>query len=652
MKIFDEDYKVLKLICKGELKEVHNLSNTAKSILLHYSKKSDSKISKYVKESFTELNISDKDFIRLAIYKSNFINNIKGYVLTLKQLHILNNLDKFITIISQHKKCDKEILIKIIDHGISLNESLDEVLERCSKLYEKCFISATQVEKLYNERQYCKNIDFDKEIKDVDKFIEESKCRFRQEDLRKLYLRKKFTDKGKTLDVFDRTIKNYILQMNLYDYYEILNKLEELTGVKYNKKSIDILKNEYDVSLYYYQQNGTVSSNLLFANKVLDDVKNSKTKFLDIKQLEVYANYFTRAESLSKKDDIKQIIKNIEELGYKLSPRYIKHLNSLKLSSGYIMIGDQVLTDNKTNKQLKKGNMYQYHHKVGEGSLKLKENKSDPLKDDNYNMPKRKYKRNDLLPSEVVNTFDQNQCLSDYQTDIISLESMNDAFKQDRSNVYRTSNKKCYILSDIIRTWSNNLSLYDSQSLRVVPQYPKNFDNTLVEPEFANEIYRAAIRNDKWKSGDNAIDLILSNGELLNDIYRFITTYSYIEKYYDDLSKEYKDDVALWNKRDLLAISWMKKLYKKYNIPDNGYRKYNFIKSGKTAVEVFISCFITAYIINNGFIATYDNNDITTLKWVKSNSKVCKKSQGYDPETGGLWILDPCKPCMKDIVVV
>lgn len=75
-------------------------------------------------------------------------------------------------------------------------------------------------------------------------------------------------------------------------------------------------------------------------------------------------------------------------------------------------------------------------------------------------------------------------------------------------------------------------------------------------------------------------------------------------------------------------------IYEKHKITNIGYRKFDFIKSGKTAVEISISCLIISYLLKSGFYIKTDNN---IFEWVKSIN-TCSDNI--------------CRECFKDKLVI
>jgi hypothetical protein len=249
------------------------------------------------------------------------------------------------------------------------------------------------------------------------------------------------------------------------------------------------------------------------------------------------------------------------------------------------------------------------------------------------------------------NQFDSKvHCMAPYRYDPVSLETMDDQYRLEPQTIGRTPEGHCFVLRSLIESWDAGLSFFDPQSGMVVPQYPRD-PATRDEPMKPADIlglYRYAIRTGQWLSRDDnqrAIDQLLSmNSGLLADLYSFIKMYDRLVIHYASLPDD-QQDAGAWNRRDLQAIRWMQKLYQNHNIPNNGYRKFSDIASGRNAPEVYYSCLLTAYLVISGWRIVVTNPDGDNmpehpqLKWEIADGP-------NKPCDGAV-----CRPCVRDWIV-
>ena len=242
---------------------------------------------------------------------------------------------------------------------------------------------------------------------------------------------------------------------------------------------------------------------------------------------------------------------------------------------------------------------------------KLKRGKTDiPLSELNKNIIKIYRVPNIIKPQKEV---DLNKIDSIYQQSIITFETVDEIFKDDPDNII-VIGRKAYILDEIIPAWIAGFSLFDCQSRRVKPQYPKDLVGNFVKPNEIHIVLATALKKPELKKMIEISPLqIFFDYKLTIDLYNTAIRLRNIESYY---SKQKTIDEETWNRRDLLAGMLINELYLKYNslvvMNSKGYRIYTDIISDKNGYQVFLSCFLTRMFVKKHTLLRFENS----LRWV------------------------------------
>ena len=242
---------------------------------------------------------------------------------------------------------------------------------------------------------------------------------------------------------------------------------------------------------------------------------------------------------------------------------------------------------------------------------KLKRGKTDiPLSELNKNIIKIYKVPNIIKPQKEV---DLNKIDSIYQQSIITFETVDEIFKDDPDNII-VIGRKAYILDEIIPAWIAGFSLFDCQSRRVKPQYPKDLVGNFVKPNEIHIVLAATLKKPELKKMIEISPLqIFFDYKLTIDLYNTAIRLRNIESYY---SKQKTIDEETWNRRDLLAGMLINELYLKYNslvvMNSKGYRIYTDIISDKNGYQVFLSCFLTRMFVKKHTLLRFENS----LRWV------------------------------------
>jgi len=238
--------------------------------------------------------------------------------------------------------------------------------------------------------------------------------------------------------------------------------------------------------------------------------------------------------------------------------------------------------------------------------------------------------------------------LGNYQTDPAELETMDMLYQNAPQNVYVTPDKKCYYLPTILTRWESSFSLYDSQSVRVVPQYPSDYDQAPMPPDLIRDIwYQALHNNPETKQQYPLLDVLIDHGSnLLDDLYSFILGYDRLTRAYEVAPLAIQNDPAAPNRRDLQAIHQLEGIYGRNHLPNYGWRKYSFIKSerGLEGTQVFYQCVLVSFFRFHRWKTVHggldDRGKPIDLRWVR--------------EPGPCMMIgdrDPCRPCLQDYLV-
>jgi hypothetical protein len=242
------------------------------------------------------------------------------------------------------------------------------------------------------------------------------------------------------------------------------------------------------------------------------------------------------------------------------------------------------------------------------------------------------------LPSTYDNV---THCHKMYQTNVVTFDPIEDTIKSDPTDVINLDDNypgRMVIVSDYVSLWRCNLTLVDPNSRRVKPQYPRDIvSNEEMPPIDIYKILNRAVENFNVINDDNdPLWFILKDSKLLTDIYNFIQFKTSLDKAYSLLPKP---DLGAWNRRDLILIEEVKKIYQKHGIKTYGWRLYTNIISEKSAVEVFETCIMVAKLIEKFELKKDADGE---YNWIPTNRIKC-----HDLYEGK----DPCRPgVMSDIV--
>lgn len=227
-------------------------------------------------------------------------------------------------------------------------------------------------------------------------------------------------------------------------------------------------------------------------------------------------------------------------------------------------------------------------------------------------------------------------CHQRYQINVVTFDPIEDSIKNDPSDVINLDNAypgRLVVVSDYISLWRSNLTLLDSNSRRVKPQYPRDIiTNEEMLPIDIYKILNRAIENFHVINDDNdPLWFLLKDSRLLTDIYNFIQFKGKLDNAY---LKLVKPDLGAWNRRDLILINEIRKIYQRNGIKTYGWRLYTNIISEKHAVEVFETCIMVAKLIEK-FELKRDHEG--EYNWIPtSQSKTHDQYEGKDPCRAGV----------------
>jgi hypothetical protein len=318
------------------------------------------------------------------------------------------------------------------------------------------------------------------------------------------------------------------------------------------------------------------------------------------------------------------------ELTYNKIITYAK-TRKLSLNGGTVNVRNRVMESIRRGRvhyvdiignfhKVSKDKLLQYGQEInglimGEGELQIERQVYDP---NPKLMSRSALKLVRIVPIDC-NVNLSSYCLPMYRQDPLTQEDLSEI--SDLQMIYADSNKRCYYLPSILSIWENSFTFYDTTSCRVVPSYPKDIHGGYMDPSTVILVYHTARARGMDLSPYPLLNLLVSNEGVMYDLYRFINQYEELVIYYDRLAKSYREDLGLWNRRDLLAYDLIRQLYTRHNIPFNGCRKYTNIKSGpgRNGTQIFYQAILVAFFISKNYGITFDVDDTGNpqeLKWI------------------------------------
>lgn len=242
-----------------------------------------------------------------------------------------------------------------------------------------------------------------------------------------------------------------------------------------------------------------------------------------------------------------------------------------------------------------------------------------------------------ILPLPLPGQYDNDlHCHKRYQINLVTFDPIEDSIKSDPSDVINLDNSypgRLVVVSDYISLWRSNLTLMDPNSRRVKPQYPRDIiSNEEMLPIDIYKILNRAIDNYHVINDDNdPLWYLLKDSRLLTDIYNFIQFKGKLDNAY---LKLVKPDLGAWNRRDLILINEVRKIYQRNGIKTYGWRLYTNIISEKNAVEVFETCIMVAKLIEKFELKRDSEGE---YNWIPtSHLKAHDQYEGKDPCRAGV----------------
>lgn len=254
---------------------------------------------------------------------------------------------------------------------------------------------------------------------------------------------------------------------------------------------------------------------------------------------------------------------------------------------------------------------------MGEGELQLERQPSDPPRIILKTKIHPQYKI--VEPINDPGKF-ETRCKGVYLTDPVTLEDLDEM--GDPNMIYVDGEQRCYYLPSIIASWEQGLCMYDSESRRVVPSYPRDVHGEFLDPSLVVSVYRTAISRGIDKKEYPMMHLLVENSNFLNDVYRFIQEYERLTQEYDHIHRLHPEDQGLWNRRDLLAYDLLVQIYERYNLKFNGGRKYTNIRSGpgRNGTQIFYQATLVSFLLFHNYnpvAESGDDGNPQNLRWVQ-----------------------------------
>ena len=253
---------------------------------------------------------------------------------------------------------------------------------------------------------------------------------------------------------------------------------------------------------------------------------------------------------------------------------------------------------------------------MGEGELQIERQPSDPPRVVLRAQTNPQYK---IVEPIKDNVKFEARCRGVYLTDPVTLEDLDDLGDPDL--VYVDGEQRCYYLPNILASWEQGFCMYDSESRRVVPSYPRDVHGEFLDPSVIVSVYRTAIARGVDKKEYPMMHLLVENSNFLLDVYRFIQEYDQLTQEYDQISQLHPEDQGLWNRRDLLAYDLLDKVYKRYSLRFNGARKYTNIVSGpgRNGTQIFYQAILVAFLLSHDYhpiAESGEDGNPQNLRWV------------------------------------
>jgi hypothetical protein len=247
----------------------------------------------------------------------------------------------------------------------------------------------------------------------------------------------------------------------------------------------------------------------------------------------------------------------------------------------------------------------------------------------------------EFVPGRTANTIPDfvtnidKYCLSGNQTDITGDDIVD---IPDKSQIYVGQNKTCFVFESIFSRFELSFGLFDNQSSRVTPMYPCDYNNTPIHPQILRDM-RRVYPNVGFEKKYPALHILLQSGKFLDNIYTFLELTRQLITAFNKVSDDHPNDAGVWNRRDIIAGTWLSMICSLAGIDDSGFRKYTDIPSspGTNGSQFFYTCAMTAYLIK--YMNVFDRGS-GDLAWQYGNTNVIIKGK------------DVCRPCVTQRVII
>lgn len=241
-------------------------------------------------------------------------------------------------------------------------------------------------------------------------------------------------------------------------------------------------------------------------------------------------------------------------------------------------------------------------------------------------------------PGRVYPIVGTSECSGIYGHDSVQLTDISEFDPKEVVVIPDAKDTRCYVIESVLGSWESALSLYDSQSNRIVPSYPR-FSGINVEPAIVRSVILTARDRKVSLEGYPIIVRMAEAGTFLDDLYEFIQKYDQLTRAFDLVTPADKiEAIAASTRRDLVAGKWLEAIAVRNGIAPSGYRKYRSIPStrGSNGTQAFLSCVITAWIVKEGYGAV--TGDGKWWKWMRDTRSLSGRN-------------DPARPCLTTRII-
>jgi hypothetical protein len=221
-----------------------------------------------------------------------------------------------------------------------------------------------------------------------------------------------------------------------------------------------------------------------------------------------------------------------------------------------------------------------------------------------------------------------------YRYDMVEMVELNEL---PLEKIYCDSDRIAFNMETILQVWESGFSFYDEDCTRILPRYPSGNAGEPLAPQIIRNVYATAKHRKMKMKEYPLLKVLLQTSSLLEQLYEFIHNYQRLISEYDEVAKWNPLDLAVYNRRDYIASTWLQKIYAYYDLHNYGYRKFTTIESsrGRNGSQIFYYPVLLALFIKNGYTVTFDelpDGNVSNFQWIPTNHDPPKKiASAFNP---------------------